>query len=71
METRQPDFKDKQELKRGLSQTNQISNPSQGGKYLLKSVMLHGADEVKLGDVKEVSYQKLISSHKGGVTKVF
>ena len=71
METSQPDFKLKQEPKRGLSQTNQISKPPQGGGYFLKSVMLHGADEVKLGDVKEVSYQKLIRSHKGGVTKVF
>ena len=38
----------KQKSKRAPSQTSQISDPPQGNKALLESVMLYGAEEAKL-----------------------
>ena len=72
METRQSDFKSEQEPKRGIIiQTDQISKTPHGVKDFLYSVVLRGAEEVRLGDLKEVSYRKLIRSRKGRFTKVF
>ena len=42
-------YKSKQELKRGLTNTAQISEPPQRGKASLKFVIIQGAEEAKLG----------------------
>ena len=60
-------LKPKQESKRGPSQTTKISEPPQGGKYSLKSVVFCGAKEEKLGDRKESSLRNLIRPQEGGV----
>ena len=53
METRQSDFKSEQEPKRGvIIQTDQISKPPYGVKDFLYSVVLRGAEEVRLGGFK-------------------
>ena len=44
--------KSKQESKRVPSHIAEISDPSMEGKDLLKSVMIRGTEEVKLGDRK-------------------
>ena len=58
-------------MNRGPTQADQISEPTQGGKASLKFSMICGAEEEKLGDGKEESFQKFIRSHKGGVNKPF
>ena len=58
----------KLQLKKGTSQTSQISEPTQGVKASLKFVNINCAVEEKLGDRKESSFGKLITSHKGGVS---
>ena len=61
----------KLELKRGPRQTDQIYDTPQGEKSSLDFVMLHCAEEEKLGDKRESSSRKLIRSHKGGSNKPF
>ena len=58
-------------LERVPRQIDQTTDTPQGGKYSLKFVMLCCAEEVKLGDRKESSYRRLISTHKGEFTKPF
>ena len=55
----------------GLRQTTKISETHQGEKASTKSVMLHGAEDRKLGDGKSESFKKLTRSHEGGVNKLF
>ena len=55
------------ELKRDPRKTAQISEPPQGGKSLLKFLMLCCAQEAKLIDKREPSSRKLIRLHNGGV----
>ena len=64
-------YKSKQELKRGLTNTVQISEPPQRGRASLKFVIIQGAEEAKLGYGKESPSQKLIRLDKGGITKPF
>ena len=59
------------ELRRGPSQTAQISDPRQEGKALLKFVILHCSEEAKLGDRKESSSRILIRYYEEGVIKPF
>ena len=54
----------------GPGQTYQIAQPPQWGKYSLKSVMLCGADEQKLGYRKITLFKKLIRSQEGRFTKL-
>ena len=51
----------KLELKRVPRQTAQIAEPYQGGKYSLKFVVLHCADEAESGERNEYLFGKLIS----------
>ena len=60
-------LKPKQELKRVLRRTTQIYKPHQGGEASLKFVMIHGAEEVKLGDGNKLSFRILIRYQKGGI----
>ena len=46
-------LKSKQESKRGTRHTSQIDEPPEEGKAEMKLVMLHSAEEEKLGDGKE------------------
>ena len=59
------------ESNRNPSQTTQISNTPQGEKALLKYVVVHGIDKAILEDERDDSFQRLIRSHKVGVTKPF
>ena len=63
--------KSEQESNRVASHTAQIFNPLRGGGGgdSLKSVMLCVVEEAKFRDGKELPFRKLISYHKGGVTK--
>ena len=49
-----------------LKQISQIADTPQGGKALLKFVIICCAEESKLGDRNESSFGKLIRSHEGG-----
>ena len=55
----------------GPKQTAQIAEPPQWRKSSLKFVMIRDTEEEKLGDGKSKSFQKLIRSHDGGVTKLY
>ena len=51
--------------------TSQINDPSQGGKALLKLVVLCYSEETKFEDTKELASRRLLRYQEGEVTKPF
>ena len=67
-ENRIPKFKI--ETKRVPSKSTEISEPLQGNKASLKSVIICSAEEENLGGRKEALFKKGLRSHERGDTKL-
>ena len=61
----------KLKLKRGPRNNVQIYDTPQGGKVLLKFVIIRCKEEIKLVNKRDSSSRKFITSHKAGFHKPF